>query len=173
MVTKPTPFHPDAPLGDRRVIIRRNPDDTSEIEMVEAAWGSDPRFGSGVTYRFVRSEGQAFPSHRCLIPVSEFHMTVADKSYRVALENGEHFYIAGVWEPAMADWPLCYRVITVAANPEIARYQDRHGAIILRSEVVQWLDGTIPAANMIETPPAHTFLVREMAASARQTVLAL
>ena len=106
-VTAPTPFHPDAPLGARRVIIRRNPEDTSEIEMVEAAWGSDPRFG-GVTYRFVRSEGQTFPTRRCLIPVSEFHMTVGDESYRVALESSEHFYIAGAWEPAMAEWPLCY-----------------------------------------------------------------
>ena len=172
-MTAPTPFDSDAPLGDRRVIIRRNPEDASEIEMVEAAWGSDPRFGGGVTYRFVRSEGQTFPSHRCLIPVSEFHMTAADKSYRVALQDGEHFYVAAVWEPGMADWPLCYRVITVAANPEVARYQDRHGAIIRRSQVMQWLDGTVPVADLIETPPAHTFLVREMAAIARQPTLAL
>ncbi len=139
--------------------------------MVEATWGSDPRFGGGVTYRFVRSEGQTFPSHRCLIPVSEFHITVADKSYRAALENGEHF--SGVWEPAMAGWPLCYRVITVAANPEVARYQDRHGAIIRRSQVVQWLDGAVPLDELIGTPVAGTFSIQEIAASTRQPALAL
>ena len=172
-MTAPTPFDPDAPLGARRVIIRRNPEDISEIEMVEAAWGSDPRYSGGVTYRFVRSEGQTFPSRRCLIPVSEFHLTVADKDHWVALENGKHFYIAGVWEPAMAEWPFCYRVITVAANPEVARYQDRHGAIIRRSQVMQWLDGIVPVADLIVTPPAHTFLIQEVAASTRQAVLAL
>ena len=172
-VTAPTPLDPGAPLGARRVIIRRNPKDASEIEMVEAAWGSDPRFGGGVTYRFVRSEGQTLPSHRCLIPVSKFHLTVADKSYRVALESGEHFYIAGVWEPVMAEWPLCYRVITVAANAEVARYQDRHGAIIRRSPVMQWLDGIVPVADLIVTPPAHTFLIQGFAASTPQPVLAL
>jgi putative SOS response-associated peptidase YedK len=158
----PTPFDSEAPLGSRRAIIRRNPDDASEIEMVEATWGSDPRFSAGVTYRFARSEGQTFPSHRCLIPASEFYMTVGDKRYRVTLDDGNHFYLAGIWEPAMADWPLCYRVITVAANPEVARYQERHGAIILRRQVKDWLDGAIPETRLLVTPPARIFEIAEI-----------
>ena len=172
-MTTPSPFDPDAPLGSRRVIIRRNPEDASEIEMVEATWGSDPRFGSGVSYRFARSEGQTFPSHRCLIPVSEFHMAVGDRRYCVTLDSGDHFYIAGVWEPAMVDWPLCYRVITVAANPEVAAYQDRHGAIIQRRQVMQWLDGATPEHDLIDTPPARTFAIHEIGADARQPALSL
>lgn len=169
----PTPFDSDAPLGSRRAIIRRNPDDASEIEMVEATWGSDPRFGGGGAYRFVRSEGQTFPSHRCLIPASEFHMTVGDKRYRVTLDGGNHFYLAALWEPAMGDWPLSYRVVTVAANPEVARYQDRHGAIIQRRQVMLWLDCSVPEIDLLETPPAHTFIVEEIGAPAYQTSLAL
>ena len=172
-MTRPSPFGPDAPLGSRRVIIRQNPEDASEIEMVEATWGSDPRFRSDDSYRFVRSEGQTFPSHRCLIPVSEFHMAVGDKSYRVTLDRGEHFYLAGVWEAAMGDWPLSYRLITVAANPEVARYQDRHGAIVRRAQVMQWLDGTVRENKLIETPPARTFVVEEIGAGTPQPVLAL
>jgi len=99
----PTPFDSDAPLGAGRAIIRRNPDDASEIEMVEATWGSDPRFSAGDSYRFVRSEGRTFASHRCLIPASEFHMSVGKKRYRVSLDDGNHFYLAGIWEPAMGD----------------------------------------------------------------------
>ena len=166
----PTPFDSEAPLGSRRAIIRRNPDDASEIEMVEATWGSDPRFSAGVTYRFVRSEGQTFPSHRCLIPASEFHMTVGDKRYRVTLDGGNHFYLAGIWEPAMADWPLCYRVITVAANPEVARYQERHGAIIQRRQVMQWLDARVPEIDLLGTPPARTFVVEEITSGSRRPV---
>lgn len=168
-----TPFDSDAPLGSRRAIIRRNPDDASEIEMVEATWGSNPRFSDGDSYRFVRSEGQTFPSHRCLIPASEFHMTVGKKRYRVTLDGGNHFYLAALWEPAMGDWPLCYRVVTVAANPEVARYQERHGAIIHRRQVMQWLDRTVPEVDLLQTPPGRTFVVDEIGAGAGQPTLAL
>ncbi|PZU07415.1 SOS response-associated peptidase family protein [Sphingomonas sp.] len=165
-----TPFDSDAPLGSRRAIIRRNPDDASEIEMVEAAWGSNPRFSDGETIRFVRSEGQTFPSHRCLIPASEFHMTVGKKRYRVTLDGGNHFYLAAGREPAMGDWPLCYRVVTVAANPEVARYQARHGAIIHRRQVRQWLDHSVPEIDLLETPPARTFVVEDITGGASRAV---
>lgn len=169
----PTPFDLDAPLGSRRAIIRRNPDDASEIEMVEAVWGSNPRFSDGISYRFVRSEGQAFPTNRCLIAASEFQLGVGDKRYRVTLDGGNHFYLAAIWEPAMGDWPLSYRVVTVAANPEVAQYQERHGAIIHRRQVMQWLDGTVPECDLIETPPARTFIVEQIIEGPRQAALAL
>lgn len=167
----PTPFDSEAPLGARRAIVRRNPADTSEIEMVEATWGSDPQFSDGTSFRFVRSEGRTFPTHRCLIAASEFHMKVGRKRYRVTLEGGNFFYLAGIWEPTMGEWPLSYRVVTVAANPEVARYQDRHGAIIHRRQVMQWLDASVPEADLLATPPARTFVVREI--GARQPELTL
>ncbi len=167
----PTPFDSDAPLGARRAIIRRNPDDASEIEMVEATWGSNLRFSDGESYRFVRSEGRTFPSHRCLIPASEFHMTVGQKRYRVTLDGGNFVYLAAIWEPAMGDWPLCYRIVTVAANPEVGRFQERHGAIIQRRQRMEWLDATLPEIDLLETPPARTFLVEEI--GARQASLAI
>lgn len=169
----PIPFDSDAPLGDRRAIIRRNPDDASEIEMVEAAWGSNPQFADGISYRFVRSEGRAFPAGRCLIPASEFQLSVGDKRYRVTLDGGNHFYLAAIWEPAMGDWPLSYRVVTVAANPEVSPYQERHGAIIHRRQVMQWLGRTVPEIDLLETPPARTFIVEEIIESPRQAALAL
>lgn len=168
----PTPFDADAPLGSRRAIIRRNPDDASEIEMVEATWGSNPRFSDGESIRFVRSEGRTFPSHRCLIPASEFHMIVGKKRYRVMLDGNNHFYLAAVWESAMGDWPLCYRVVTVAANPEVARYQERHGAIIHRRQVMPWLDRSVPEIDLLETPPARTFIVQKIGAGVSQPMLA-
>lgn len=169
----PTPFDSEAPLGSRRAIIRRNPDDATEIEMIEATWGSDPRFSGGDSYRFVRAEGRTFPSHRCLIPAGEFHMMVGEKRYRVTLDSGNHFYLAGIWEPAMADWPVCYRVITVGANPDVARFQERHGAIIHRRQVMQWLDHIVPEVDLLETPPARTLIVEEIGAGAFQPVLTL
>ncbi len=173
MDATPTPFDSEAPAGTLRPIIRYKPDEPGKKEIVNARWGSNPRFSDGVTYRFVRSEGRIFPSHRCLIPLTEFHMTVGSKRYRVTLDGGNHFYLAGIWEPPMGDWPLCCRVVTVAANAEVARYQERHGAIIHRRQAMQWLDGTVPEIDLLQTPPAHTFIVEEIVTGARQTALAL
>jgi hypothetical protein len=36
MDRKPTPFNSDVPLGNRRAIIGRNPDDDQVVELVEA-----------------------------------------------------------------------------------------------------------------------------------------
>jgi len=172
MALQPTAFDSDAPFGDHRAIIRRNPDDLAEIEMVEAVWGSNPRFSGGASYRFVRSEGQTFPSQRCLIAASEFHMAVGPKRYRVTLDSGNFFYLAAVWEPPMADWPLCYRVLTVIANAEVALYQQRHGAIIQRRDVMHWLDLTVPEEELLVTPPTHFFCVEEMG-GAQQSLMSL
>jgi putative SOS response-associated peptidase YedK len=168
-----TPFDTDSPDGSVRPIIRYKPDEPGKKEIVNARWGSNPRFSAGVEYRFVRSEGKTFPAYRCLMPASEFHMTVGKRRYRVTLEDGNFFYLAGIWEPAMAGWPLAFRIITVAANPEVAQYQDRHGAIILRRQVMNWLDATVPETDLLVTPPAHLFLVEEIDGTPVQKALAL
>src|SRR3546814_3111957 len=80
MTLAPTPFDPDAPGGGVTTLVRRKPDDMSKTEMVEAIWGSDPRFSDGINYRFVRTEGRAFPARRCLIPASEFRMGTGSRS---------------------------------------------------------------------------------------------
>ena len=173
MDSAPTPFDSDAPLGSHRAIIRRNPDDMQEIEMVEARWGSNPRFSDGVSYRFVRAEGRSFPTHRGLIAASEFHMGSGKQRYRVTLDGGNFFYLAAVWEPAMGDWPLGYRILTVPANPEVSPYQERHGAIIQRRQVMQWLDGSVPESVLLQTPPVRSFIIEDLNAVPQQTALAL
>lgn len=112
----------------------------------------------------MRSEGRTFPSHRYLMPASEFHMQVAKERYRVRLEDGNFFYLACVWERPLDDWPLSFRIITVAANPEVSRYQDRHGAIIFRRQAQQWLDGDISEADLLVTPPAKILVIEEIGA---------
>lgn len=178
MTVSATPFDFDASGDGLRPIIRYKLDEPGKPEMINARWGSNPRFTDGVEFRFVRSEHKTFPSHRCLIPASEFQLRSSDKRYRVTLEDGNFFYLAGVWEPAMGDWSLSFRIITVPANPEVSQYQERHGAIILRRQVKDWLDCTIPEADLLVTPPARMFDVEEIGATGRnakpvQTRLAL
>lgn len=157
-----TPFDSDAAEGTLRPIIRYKPDGSGKKEVINAHWGTDPRFSDGIEYRFVRSEGKTFPSHRCLIPASEFQMKVGAKRYRVTLDDGNFFYLAGLWEPAIGDWPLAFRIITVAANAEVSRYQERHGAIILRRQVMDWLAAAVPESELLATPPSRLFRVEEM-----------
>jgi len=178
MSAQATPFDSNAPEGSMRPIIRYKPDEPGRKEIVNARWGTNPRFSAGIEYRFVRSEGKTFPSHRCLMPASEFHMQVGKKSYRVSRDDGNFFYLAGIWEPAMAGYPLAFKIITVSANAEVADYQERHGAMIARSKVMKWLDGTVPECDLLVTPPAHTFLVEELDMGSRrikpvQTTLAI
>lgn len=173
MSATPKPFDSEAPAGSRRPIIRYRPETLAQKEMVDANWGTDPRFGDGVSYRFVRSEGQTFPSHRCLVPASEFQLKVGDHRYRVTRDDGNFFYLAGVWEPALGDWPLAFKIITVEASSEVSRYQERHGAMIQRSQVMQWLDATVPEVDLLVTPPTRTFVVEEIGAKPVQRALAV
>lgn len=172
MDSKATPFDMDA-LASRRAIIRRNPEDRQEVEMIEGAWGSNPRFSDGVSYEFIRAEGKRFPANRCLVAASEFHIRNGEKKFRAFREDGNFFYLAAIWEPAMGDWPVSYRIITVDANPEIIRYQARHGAIIERRDAQKWLDSSVPQEELLLTPPAGVFIVKEVPTLPVQASLAL
>ena len=163
-----TAFDSDAPLGSRRAIIRYN---AAELEMVELGWGLRPKTIDDRPFRFVRSEGRTFPSHRCLIPASEFHVTTAKRRYRFALEDGNWFYLAGIWRPATGDWPESYAILTVEANPEVARYQDRQGAVLLRRQRMDWLDATIPEDQLLRPLPARSFDVAELTAGTAESLL--
>ena len=163
----PTPFDPDAPNGGVEALVRRNPDNMTEIEMVKAVWGSDPRFNDGINYRFVRAEGRAFPARRCLIPASEFRMGTGDHRYRVTLDSGNFFYLAAVWDPPLADWPLSYRILTIPAGADVIPYQSRHGVIIQRRDVQHWLDGTLPNEELFAEPPRHTLFVEPLRKQAK------
>lgn len=166
MSDAPTPFDPEAPDGVTRALVRRNPENMAELEMVKGTWGSDPRFNDGVNYRFVRSEGRAFPARRCLIPASEFRMGTGDHRYRVTLDSGNFFYLAAIWDAPLADWPLSYRILTIPAGADVISYQSRHGVVIQRRDVMHWLDGTLPNEVLFEEPPRHTFFVEPLRAQA-------
>jgi putative SOS response-associated peptidase YedK len=159
-----SPFESDAALGSRRAIIRRNPADMQEVEMVEAAWGLEPFERGEKPFKFIRSEGKSFLTMRCLIPASEFQVRNANRRFRVTLEDGNFFYIAGVWRPASADWPLSYAVVTIKANPDVVLYQDRQGAVLLRRQNMAWLDLSQIEQELLQPLPPKSFRVEEISA---------
>lgn len=166
MAIAPTPFDPDAPGGGVTALVRRDPANMGEVEMVKAIWGSDPRFSDGINYRFIRSEGRAFHARRCLIPASEFRMGTGDHRYRVTLDSGNFFYLAALWDPPLADWPLSYRILTIPAGADVIPYQSRHGVIIERRNVMHWLDGTLPNEELFAEPPRYSLFVEPLRAQA-------
>ena len=93
-------------------------------------------------------------------------MGTGDHRYRVTLDSGNFFYLAAVWDPPLADWPLSYRILTIPAGADVIPYQSRHGVIIERRNVMHWLDGTLPNEVLFEEPPRHTLFVEPLRAQA-------
>ncbi|HEX8300093.1 SOS response-associated peptidase family protein [Sphingomonas sp.] len=141
--------------------------------MVEAGWGLQPWEAPGSKpFKFIRSEGKTFPTHRCLIPASEFHIRNGDRRFRVTLEDGNFFYLAGVWRPASPDWPLSFAVVTISANPDVFFYQERQGSVLLRRQNMDWLDLKVAETELLRPLPARSFRVDEIAPRAPLAVQA-
>ncbi|ANL51071.1 hypothetical protein AMC87_PD00949 (plasmid) [Rhizobium phaseoli] len=159
-------FQSDAPLDERRVVIRRHDGD---VEMVELPWGLRARDGGPRAVNVARSEGRTFPTHRCLVPASEFR----HKSFSLSLANGDWFYFAGIWRPACEDWPEAYAILTIEANADIAPIHDRQMAVLTRDQRMAWLDGLVPEEEILRPLPAGTFRVKRPAGEPAQPMLAI
>lgn len=142
--------------------------------MVEAAWGLRPGPNSDRPFTLVRAEGRTFPTHRCLIPASEFRLRSQGRAYSVSLADGDWFYFAGIWRPSKPDWPEAYAILTVDANADVASYQDRQMAVLKRGQRVDWLDGLVAEEELLRPLSAGSFRVREARpAKAHQGAFAL
>jgi putative SOS response-associated peptidase YedK len=153
-----TPFDLDTPLGQRRAIIRRNGDD---VEMVEAGWGLRPGPSSDRPFTLVRFEGRTFPTHRCLVPASDFRLPGRGRAYSFSLADGNWFYLAGIWRPATADWPESYAILTIAANEDVAAYHHRQMAVLTRAQRLNRLDAVVPEHELLRPMPVGSFRVRD------------
>jgi len=153
-----TPFDLETPLDQRPAIIRRNGDD---VEMLEATWGLRPGTTSDRPLKLIRAEGRSFPTHRCLVPASEFRVPSHGRAYRFSLANGDWFYLAGIWRPATAHWPESYAILTVAANEDVAAYHDRQMAVLARAQRLDWLDAAVAEDELLRPMPVGSFRMRE------------
>jgi putative SOS response-associated peptidase YedK len=159
--TAPAPY-----AGEPGAVIRRQ---GSELEMVNLNWGLRPSDGAGRPFTTVRAERRTFPSHRCLLPASEFTLKHKKDRWRFTLADRDHFYFAGIWRPASRDWPESYAILTTEANEEVAPFRERQMAVILRRDRYAWLLHEVPEADLLRPPPAHTF--RAEAEGAPRTLL--
>ncbi|WP_041169791.1 SOS response-associated peptidase family protein [Sinorhizobium meliloti] len=165
-MTSATVFQSDAPLDERRVIIRRHDGD---VEMVELPWGLRPREGDARAVNVVRSKGRTFPTHRCLVPASEFR----HRTFSFSLANGDWFDFAGIWRPAINDWPESYAILTIEANDDLAPFHDRQMVVLRREQRMAWFDGLVPEGEILRRLPAGTFRVTRHSTSPVQPMLAV
>lgn len=121
----------------------------------------------------VRAEGRTFPSHRCLVPASEFRHRRRGKAYSFALADGDWFYFAGIWRPATRDWPEAYAILTIAANADVAPCHDRQMAVLRREERMAWLDRTTPESDILRPLATGSFTVSTPRGAPVQPELAL
>jgi putative SOS response-associated peptidase YedK len=163
-------FDLDAPLGECRIVIRRYGGD---VEMLELPWGLQPKVPGGRPFAVVRAEDRSFPSHRCLVPASEFRHRSQGKNCSFRLASGDWFYFAGIWRPATRDWPEAYAILTIQANEDIAPYHDRQMAVLQRGERTAWLDMTCPETDVLRPLPATSYRISRLHQGRVQAELAL
>lgn len=149
-------FDSEAAVGQRRVVIRRN---SGDLEMVELAWGLQPREPGGRPFAVIRAEGRTFPDHRCLVPASQFWHRSRGEHYAISLADGDWFYFAGIWRPATRDWPEAYAILTIEAAADVAPWHDRQMAVIRREHRMAWLDRTCRADQLLRPLSAGSFIV--------------
>jgi putative SOS response-associated peptidase YedK len=131
-------FDADAPLDERRIIIRRSGGD---VERVELPWGLQPRERGCRPFTVVRAEGRS-------------------REYRFALADGDWFYFAGIWRPASREWPESSAILTIEANADVAPYRDRQMAVLRRVDRMRWLDHGYEEKDLLRQLRAGTFRVR-------------
>jgi len=162
-------FDSRASLDERRVIIRRS---GADVEMVELPCGLQPREVGGRPFTVIRAEGRVFPSHRCLVPASEFRFRSRGRHYSFARADGDWFYFAGIWRPASRDWPEAYAILTIEANDDVAPYHDRQMAVLRREQRMDWLDMTCAEDALLRPLPAGSFTVSPLHRQGAQAVFA-
>lgn len=154
-----------APGQTGRVIIWQDGD----ARQVDLQWGIRPFEPGGRSYTLLRSEGRSI-LNPCLIVAHEFvGNSNAGKSYRASLITDQTFFcLAGMWQPATANWPAAFVALTVEAYPDLAPYKDRHIGVIRDEEWYDWLQQARPAEELLRPFPAGNFRVTGPATRSRR-----
>ena len=160
----PAPRYNGAP-GQQHWVIRQHPE-TGARHLDRLWWGLIPHWIKepspklkpiNATAERVASAPMfraAYAKRRCLVPVDNFFEWAkikgkgAKQPYAVAMQSGEPFALAGIWEswrhPETDDIVRTFCVITTAANEMIADFHDRMPAILPPESYDRWLTPVEP-----------------------------
>ncbi len=106
------------------------------------------------------------------MPASELLHRTNGELFSFTRADGDWFYFAAVWRPAREGWPEAYAILTTPANGDAAPYMERQMAVLSRDRRMDWLDASVPVAELLRPPPSGTFRVKRFDSQPPQTVLA-
>jgi len=177
------PRYNAAPGQELPVVTNDAPDTISHLQWgLIPAWADDPAIGNSLinaraeTVDEKRSFGDAYECRRCLVPAEGFYEwaeTDAGKQpYRVTLDNGEPFALAGLWErwqppqkqtgldefgdgdpDSEADPIETFTIVTTEPNAVIEPLHDRMAVVLSPDGEGRWLDSD-DGKDLLEPYPA-------------------
>ncbi len=152
-------------ITDPSVIVRAR---QGQAELVTRRWSWPGQSGKPV-YNY-RSEGRDFRNSakqgRCLVPVDGFYEFTAPADAGAKRKDKwlfrwkaeDWFAIAGLWK---ADETVgeAFTLLTCDAGHDIAPYHRRQVVLLDRRDWAGWLDGSVPAPDLMRPTPAGTLTV--------------
>ncbi|BAB54889.1 mll9711 (plasmid) [Mesorhizobium japonicum MAFF 303099] len=135
--------------------------------------GTSAKEPGGRPFTVVRAEERTFPSHRCLVPASEFRYRSQGKNDSFRLGSGDWFYFVGIWRPATRDWPEAYAILTIQAYDDISPYHDRQMVVLRRDERSVWLDMTHPEHEVLRPLPGASLAISHLRQARKQAEFAI
>jgi putative SOS response-associated peptidase YedK len=157
----------DIAITDPGVIVRRAQTDAGSYDLLVRRW-SWPGAGGKPVYNF-RSDGREFPSGRCLIVADGFYEFTASSDPKQKRKDRWLFTsadagmlgIAGLTR-TVPDIGEAYTMLTTEPGEDVAPYHRRQIAVVPQDAWRAWLDGSVPAADLLKPLPAG-FLVVSLA----------
>ena len=178
------PRYNAAPGQELPVVTNDAPDTISHLQWgLIPGWADDPRIGNRLinaraeTVDEKRSFRAAYERRRCLVLADGFYEWAATDAgkqpYRVTLNDGEPFALAGLWErwhpprkqtgldefgdgnpDSEADPVETFTIVTTEPNAVIEPLHDRMAAVLPPDGERRWLDGDGDRAELLEPYPA-------------------
>ena len=178
------PRYNAAPGQELPVVTNDAPDTISHLQWgLIPGWADDPRIGNRLinaraeTVDEKRSFRAAYERRRCLVLADGFYEWAATDAgkqpYRVTLDDGEPFALAGLWErwhpprkqtgldefgdgdpDSEADPIETFTIVTTEPNAVIEPLHDRMAAVLPPDGERRWLDGDGDRAELLEPYPA-------------------
>lgn len=95
------------------------------------------------TARTLPAFRQAVASRRCLVPANGFYEWEEKRGVKLphlfTLRGEEPFAFAGIWDPALADIPETYCILTTTPNAVVGLVHDRMPVILTSGAMGRWL----------------------------------
>ena len=177
------PRYNAAPGQELPVITNDAPDTIAHLQWgLIPAWADDPSIGNRLinaraeTVDEKRSFREAYERRRCLVLADGFYEWTAidagKQPYRVTLDDGEPFALAGLWErwqppqkqtgldefgnsepDSEADPVETFTIVTTEPNAVIEPLHDRMAVVLPADSEQRWLDGD--RTELLEPYPAE------------------